>query len=89
MLVGRLERCLEGIVAQAAVAMRSRSCGSRELVGSWLVAVLLWLGVGMLPALLTGFEAGSRRCAIGLAEPALRQVDPALRMKTWRYRHQP
>lgn len=53
------------------------------------MAVAIRLGVGMLLALLTGFEAGLRRCAIGLAEPALRQVDPALRMETWRYRHQP
>lgn len=33
-LVARSEGCLEGIVAQGAVATRSRSCGSREACGS-------------------------------------------------------
>lgn len=53
------------------------------MLGSGLVLVAMWLGVGMLLLLL------SRRCAIGLAEPALRRVGPAMRKKPWPSRHRP
>lgn len=76
-----------GAVARGAVAMRSRSCGSGEVLGSWVVVVAIRLCVGVLLVLLTGFETGWRRCAIGLAEPALRQVGPALGTRPWRCRH--
>lgn len=40
--------------------MRSRSCGSSEVLGSWEAVVAIRLCVGVLLVLLTGFEAGWR-----------------------------